>query len=39
MSAGVTEIREDETPGEILARADAALYRSKDAGRNRVMSA
>jgi diguanylate cyclase (GGDEF)-like protein len=39
MSAGVTQIRKDEAPGEILARADAALYRSKDAGRNRVMSA
>jgi len=38
MSAGVTQIEPDETPGEILARADAALYRAKDAGRNCVMS-
>ena len=39
MSAGVAQIRSDEAPGEILARADAALYRAKDAGRNCVMSA
>jgi diguanylate cyclase len=39
MSAGVAQIREDETPGEILARADAALYRAKDAGRNCVVGA
>jgi diguanylate cyclase (GGDEF)-like protein len=39
MSAGVAQIRSDEAPDEILARADAALYRAKDAGRNCVMSA
>jgi diguanylate cyclase len=39
MSAGVTQIHPDEAPGEILARADAALYRAKDAGRNCVISA
>jgi diguanylate cyclase len=30
MSAGVVQIRADEAPGEVLARADAALYRAKD---------
>ena len=39
ISAGVTQIRQQEAPDEILARADAALYRAKDAGRNCVMSA
>jgi diguanylate cyclase len=39
MSAGVSQIQADEAPGEILARADAALYRAKDAGRDCVMSA
>ena len=39
MSAGVVQICDDETPGEVLARADAALYRAKDAGRNCVVGA
>jgi diguanylate cyclase (GGDEF)-like protein len=39
LSAGVTEIRLHEAADEILARADAALYRAKDAGRNCVTSA
>jgi len=35
-SAGVAALRKDETPAQWLARADAALYRAKGAGRNRV---
>lgn len=35
-SAGVTEVTEDADPRSALARADAALYRAKQAGRNRV---
>jgi diguanylate cyclase (GGDEF)-like protein len=37
-SAGVAQVRPDEAPEDILARADAALYRAKDMGRNRVIS-
>lgn len=36
MSAGVCGVTGDETIDVVLARADAALYRAKDAGRNRV---
>jgi diguanylate cyclase (GGDEF)-like protein len=39
ISAGVAQIRIDEAPDDILARADAALYRAKDAGRNCVVCA
>jgi diguanylate cyclase (GGDEF)-like protein len=39
ISAGVADIRAHEAPENILTRADLALYRAKDAGRNRVMAA
>ena len=39
MSAGVAQAGLFEAPSDILARADAALYRAKDAGRNRVVAA
>lgn len=36
-SLGIADIQPgDQEPGEILARADAALYRAKEAGRNRL---
>jgi diguanylate cyclase len=36
MSAGVVALQRDETADSVLARADAALYRAKEQGRNRV---
>jgi GGDEF domain-containing protein len=39
MSAGVSEVRREDSAEDILARADAALYRAKDAGRNQVIAA
>jgi diguanylate cyclase len=36
-SAGVAEVTEDADPRSALARADAALYRAKQEGRNRVL--
>lgn len=36
-SGGVAEVTEDNDTRSALARADAALYRAKQAGRNRVM--
>ncbi|RTL73694.1 MAG: GGDEF domain-containing protein [Bradyrhizobiaceae bacterium] len=36
MSAGVATLRHDETPENLLLRADMALYRAKDRGRNRI---
>lgn len=38
-SIGVAGLKEDETPEQALERADAALYRAKEAGRNRIMTA
>ena len=39
VSIGVTELREDDGPASLLARADSALYASKAQGRNRVTTA
>jgi diguanylate cyclase (GGDEF)-like protein len=36
LSLGVAELMPDETPEQLLERADAALYASKSAGRDRV---
>lgn len=36
-SAGVTELQHDEPVDAAIARADAAMYRAKRAGKNRVM--
>jgi PleD family two-component response regulator len=37
MSAGVCQLRANDIVGHVLARADKALYRAKEAGRNRVI--
>ena len=37
-SAGATAIGATETPQEAIARADAAMYRAKKAGKNRVVA-
>lgn len=39
ISIGTGMRREGESPGELMRRVDRALYRAKDAGRNRVMPA
>jgi diguanylate cyclase len=38
ISAGITSIREDDSTDTALARADAALYRAKAAGRNQALT-
>ena len=38
ISMGVTELRADQTVPDILKTADAAMYRAKQAGRNRVVT-
>jgi PleD family two-component response regulator len=38
MSAGVSQIRSSEFCDDVIARADAALYAAKHAGRNCVKS-
>jgi diguanylate cyclase (GGDEF)-like protein len=39
MSAGVCAVRPTDAVEDVLARADVALYRAKDTGRNRVVAA
>lgn len=39
MSAGICSVGPTDSANDILARADIALYRAKDAGRNRVIAA
>ena len=36
LSLGATHVRADDTPETVVARADALMYRSKEAGRDRV---
>ena len=36
VSIGLSELRAEDEAAELLARADAALYRAKQNGRNRI---
>ena len=38
-SAGVTELRPDDSQASVLGRADAAMYQAKQTGKNRVVAA
>ncbi len=38
ISAGVAELRPEDTPADLFKRADHALYRAKDAGKARVVA-
>ncbi len=38
ISIGIAELRPSDDEDSVLARADAALYRAKQSGRNRVVS-
>jgi len=37
ISCGISEFREDDTAGDVFARADEAMYRAKHEGKNRVV--
>jgi len=39
ISTGIAEFSGNDTPEQVFARADAALYRAKDEGRNRIVLA
>jgi PleD family two-component response regulator len=39
VSAGIVTLKAGETADALLARADAALYKAKAQGRNRIVSA
>lgn len=39
ISCGLSQFRKDDTPEQVFARADAALYKAKESGRNQCRSA
>lgn len=39
VSCGLTELRDGDTAESVFDRADAAVYRAKDGGRNRCVAA
>ena len=38
-SAGVTECRQEDTQASVIKRADEAMYKAKQSGKNRVVEA